>query len=438
MPQPALTVFLIIAAIAIVVVLIAVIVIALRAQRRRKLAQTLEKRRDDEVQYAFIVNPSKPQAEARRLHIQRFCEAKGLNRIRFYDTQLDKDGRVCALEALEDGADVVIAVGGDGTVRTVASAVSGTGHALGIIPIGTGNLFARNMGVPVDDIDAALTVATSHGSRLVDMGRLTLLDHPEDDHGHAFLIIAGIGFDALMIDDTDPELKKNISWLAYFVSGVKNLFAPKYKGNVTITSADGSTHSTRGLTFRTFMAGNCGQIPMFSLMPEASYDDGILDYEIIDTSGGLIGWANLFGDVLHQTITGKAQQSPLSTNSTVDQVQGVSAEITLERPVLAQVDGDMLPETKHIRFSVERQALCVRVPEAASEDTGILASNANMSATPTGKRAAGRTVERLGTVRNARNGLLNIGRYRKLSRPADSLRWSRAPHAGQDRRFRLP
>ena len=71
MPQPALTVFLIIAAIAIVVVLIAVIVIALRAQRRRKLAQTLEKRRNDEVQYAFIVNPSKPQAEARRLHIQR-------------------------------------------------------------------------------------------------------------------------------------------------------------------------------------------------------------------------------------------------------------------------------------------------------------------------------------------------------------------------------
>ena len=281
MPQPALTVFLIIAAIAIVVVLIAVIVIALRAQRRRKLAQTLEKRRDDEVQYAFIVNPSKPQAEARRLHIQRFCEAKGLNRIRFYDTQLDKDGRVCALEALEDGADVVIAVGGDGTVRTVASAVSGTGHALGIIPIGTGNLFARNMGVPVDDIDAALTVATSHGSRLVDMGRLTLLDHPEDDHGHAFLIIAGIGFDAAMIDDTNPELKANISWLAYFVGGVKNLFAPKFRGTLTVTSADGSTHTIKNLDFRTVMAGNCGQIPMFSLMPAASYDDGLLDFEII-------------------------------------------------------------------------------------------------------------------------------------------------------------
>lgn len=354
-----------------------------RAYKHRTLAEKLDKRDDDQVHYAFIVNPSKTQAEQRKQHIKEFCEAKHLTQIEFIETQLDKDGRACAFEALDHGADVVVAVGGDGTVRTVASALSGTGHALGIVPIGTGNLFARNMGIPVDDIDAALTVATSHGSRLVDVGRLTLLDDETTDHGHAFLIIAGIGFDALMIDDTDPELKKNISWLAYFVSGVKNLFAPKYKGNVTITSADGSTHSTRGLTFRTFMAGNCGQIPMFSLMPEASYDDGILDYEIIDTSGGLIGWANLFGDVLHQTITGKAQQSPLSTNSTVDQVQGVSAEITLERPVLAQVDGDMLPETKHIRFSVERQALCVRVPEAASEDTGILALNANMSATPT-------------------------------------------------------
>ena len=377
MPQPALTVFLIIAAIAIVVVLIAVIVIALRAQRRRKLAQTLEKRRDDEVQYAFIVNPSKPQAEARRLHIQRFCEAKGLNRIRFYDTQLDKDGRVCALEALEDGADVVIAVGGDGTVRTVASAGSGTGHALGIIPIGTGNLFARNMGVPVDDIDAALTVATSHGSRLVDMGRLTLLDHPEDDHGHAFLIIAGIGFDAAMIDDTNPELKANISWLAYFVGGVKNLFAPKFRGTLTVTSADGSTHTIKNLDFRTVMAGNCGQIPMFSLMPAASYDDGLLDFEIIDTTGGILGWANLFGDVVHQTIIGKPEQNPLSTNSTIEQVQGVSAEITLEKPAKAQVDGDMLPETRHIRFSVDHRALIVRVPDASALEKTAQAAASN-------------------------------------------------------------
>ncbi|MCH9276994.1 NAD(+)/NADH kinase [Bifidobacterium amazonense] len=364
----------VLAVVAGIVIIAAAAYFAVRASHRRRLAEQLDRRNDDQVHYAFIVNPSKPQAAERKKHIKQFCKAKGLTEIEFIETKLDKDGRACAKEALAHGADVVVAVGGDGTVRTVASAVSGTGHALGIIPIGTGNLFARNMGIPVDDIDAALSVATSHGSRHVDMGRLTLLDDPDTDHGHAFLIIAGIGFDALMIDDTDPELKKNISWLAYFVSGVKNLFAPKYHGSVTIRSADGSSHTIKGLAFRTFMAGNCGQIPFFSLMPDASYDDGILDFEIIDTSGGILGWANLFGDVVHQTITGKSGSSPLSTNSSIDNIQGVSAEIMLEKPALAQVDGDMLPATRHIRFDVERKALCVRVPEVDPDlsATGII------------------------------------------------------------------
>ncbi|OZG63145.1 DeoR family transcriptional regulator [Bifidobacterium lemurum] len=366
--------------IAVCIVVAAIGVVGVRLHRRRVLAASLDKRRDDEVHYAFIINPSKPQAEARRAHIERFCQAKGLTQVQFIETQLDKDGRACALEALDNGADVVVAVGGDGTVRTVASAVSGTGHALGIVPIGTGNLFARNMGIPIDDIDAALTVATSHGSRLVDMGRAMLLDRPGEDHGHAFLIIAGMGFDAAMIDDTDPELKKNISWLAYFVGGVKNLFAPKYRGSVTITRADGSSHTTRELTFRTLMAGNCGQIPVFSLMPNASFDDGLLDFELIDTTGGILGWANLFGDVLHQTITGRAEQNPLSTNSTVDQIQGVSAEVVLEKPALAQVDGDMLGETAHIRFSVEHQSLIVRVPESAAADKTAQNAQANATA----------------------------------------------------------
>ncbi len=363
MPRPFFITIIVVA----VLVVIAAIALMLRHYRRFRLAEVLDQRRDDDqIHYAFIINPSKPQAEECRRHIRRFCDERGLTQVQFIDTQLDKSGRECAQEALANGADVVVAVGGDGTVRTVASALSGSGHAMGIIPIGTGNLFARNMGIPVDDVETALIVATSHGSKMVDMGRLTILDHDDEDHGHAFLIIAGIGFDADMIDDTDPELKKNISWLAYFAGAVKHLFAPKYRGSVSITSADGTTHTRTKLTFRTLMAGNCGQIPGFSLMPEASYNDGLLDFELIDTSGGLIGWANLFGDVVHQTVTGKAQQSPLSTNSTIDQVQGVSAEVRLEKPALAEVDGDILRETRHLRFTVEKQALSVRVPNASN------------------------------------------------------------------------
>ena len=337
-------------------------VMLIRVGRRLHRFRELGKRDDDHVQYSFIINPSKPQADQNRRIIEEFCAKRSLTDIEFIETTLDKDGAACARQALDRGSDVVIAVGGDGTVRTVASVLSGTGHALGIVPAGTGNLFARNLGIPLDDIESALTVATSHGSRQVDVGRLTMLDH-DDDPPHAFLIIAGIGFDAVMIDDTDPTLKKNISWLAYFVSGFRHLFASKYHAHVTITSPDGNEHKKKDLEFRTFMAGNCGQIPGFTLMPNASYDDGVLDFEIIDTSGGLIGWANLFGDVVHQTITGKAKQSPLSTNSTIDQVQGVNARIELSKSVPVQVDGDVLGQSRHIEFTVEHQSLLVRVPE---------------------------------------------------------------------------
>ena len=134
-----------IAIIAGVIVLIVAVTFALRARRHKRLSQQLVKRNDDQVHYVFVVNPSKPQAAQRRAHIEQFCRDKGLTDVEFIDTQLDKDGRACAKEALANGADVVVAVGGDGTVRTVASAMSGTGHAMGIIPIGTGNLFARNM-----------------------------------------------------------------------------------------------------------------------------------------------------------------------------------------------------------------------------------------------------------------------------------------------------
>nr|WP_201737226.1 diacylglycerol kinase family protein [Bifidobacterium aemilianum] len=357
-------VIIVIAAAVIAGALVLVIAAALvsRTLRRRRRARAMQSRNDDQVHYAFIINPSKPQAAQHRRHIELYCHAHNLTQVEYIETQLDKDGRACAQEALAHGAQVLVAVGGDGTVRTVASALSGTGHPLGIIPIGTGNLFARNMGIPVDDMDTALAVATSHGSRMVDVGRLSLLDRPDDDHGHAFLIIAGIGFDALMIDDTDPELKKSISWLAYFASGSKHIFGGKYHARVTIENEDGSSRTIQRLTFRTFMAGNCGQIPIFSLMPNAVYDDGLLDFEIIDTTSGILGWAGLFADIVHQTITRKAQKSPISSSSTIDQLQGVSADIKLEKPALAEVDGDMLGETCHIRFTIEHKALCVRVP----------------------------------------------------------------------------
>ena len=372
MPQP---LIITLCVLAIVLAVAAATFMFWRVRKRQQLNAVVEQRDDDikKVSYAFIINPSKPQAAELRDRITSFCAGKGIDHF-FVDTQLDKDGNACAREAIARGASAVVAVGGDGTVRTVASAMAKfNGIPMGIVPIGTANLFARNMGIPVDDVEAALTVATSHGSRHVDMGRLCVLDSDEPDHDHGFLIVGGVGFDALMIDDTNPTLKKNISWLAYFASATKHLFSPKNRGDLTIIDPRGNTRTSTGLSFRTFMAGNCGQLPALSLMPEAVSDDGYLDFELIDTTGGIIGWANLFGDVVHQTITGRAKQSPFSTNSRIDQIKGSRAELHLERPALAQVDGDVLGETRHVAFSIEKQALCVRVPEVPAEPTGLMA-----------------------------------------------------------------
>ncbi|MCI1901801.1 MAG: diacylglycerol kinase [Bifidobacteriaceae bacterium] len=352
----------VIAAILAVIIVMLLIRLLVSARRRKLLTEQIRKRREDAVSYAFVINPSKPNAAKITQQILDFCKERGIEDPMVIETQLDKDGNACAREALEKGADVVVAAGGDGTVRTAASALAGTGHAFGIIPIGTANLFARNMDIPLNDVRAALQVAVSHGSRRVDMGRMALLDSNEPDHRHGFLIIAGVGFDAQMIDETDPNLKKNLGWVAYFFGGVKHLLGKKNRADITIEQSDGTRSTIDNVAFRTFMAGNCGQIPGFSLMPEADYGDGLLDFELMDTNGGLIGWASLFGDVVHQTVTRKSGQNPLSVNSTIEQVQGSRAELVLSRPTLAEVDGDLLGETRHIELTVDQKALLVRVP----------------------------------------------------------------------------
>lgn len=365
-----------VAAIIVLVVLIVLGIIAsIRKERRQQeLAQTVERLSDDHITYAFIINPSKPEAERTRLYIKDYCSIHGIENPLFIDTQLDKDGRACAEEALSMGADVVIAVGGDGTVRTVASAMAYSTHAFGIIPIGTGNLFARNMGIPVDNIEVALSVATSHGSRRVDMGRMSLLDSAEPEHEHGFLVIAGAGFDANMINDTNPELKANISWFAYFVAAFKHLFGKKSRGTILIRTASGAQHTVDNVQFRTIMAGNCGNIPGFTLMPDAQFDDGILDIETIDTRSGILGWMSLLWDVIHKTVTRSSKQSPFATHATVRQYQGISAEVILNKPVLAEVDGDILSQSNHFLFTVDRKALLVRAPQLGSsaEVTGSL------------------------------------------------------------------
>lgn len=343
----------------------ALIVRAVRSKQRwDALVRTIDNRPRDRSEYALILNPSKNNAQQIEQQILDFFDENHLSRPIVIETRIDKDGKACAQEAIDRGARVIMAAGGDGTVRTVAEAVAGTDQCLAVLPIGTANLFARNLGIPAD-LTEALKIAVSHGSRRVDMGWMDVTGKDGEVSRHGTLLMSGIGFDAKMMEVTPAQLKSRLGWFAYVISSINHLFDRKERADITITQADGSIRSVQNVSFRTFLIGNCGTVPVVSLMPAARYDDGILDFELIDTRHGLLGWMNLSNDVLYQTAIHRPSKRPWSHGSTLAQAQGTRAVIDLKHRALAEVDGDLLGRTRHVEVTVDRQALDVRVPDVA-------------------------------------------------------------------------
>lgn len=159
---------------------------------------------------AVVLNPTKAGTGAAAAAVLHVCAEAGIPAPLIFETTPEDAGRDAALRALEAGCDLVIAAGGDGTVRAVAeSLVHGTA-SLGIIPLGTGNLLARNLEIPLDDPLAAAFDAVTGAVRLIDTGLIELEQTDGKRVEHTFLVIAGIGSDADIMDDTDEGLKAKV------------------------------------------------------------------------------------------------------------------------------------------------------------------------------------------------------------------------------------
>src|SRR6478752_855574 len=263
---------------------------------------------------AFVANPSKSDVPALKAAILRNRRAQGYAEPLWYETTIEDPGVGQTRAAVAAGADVVVAIGGDGTVRAVAEALVGTGVPMGLVPLGTGNLLARNLDLPLSDPLGAMRIALEGRDRTIDVGWLRVLrwesdiddavtdavdDLPDEEdlpRDHIFLVIAGLGFDAAMVADTDPNLKAKMGWIAYFVAGIKHLRGDRTRMHVRV---DGDRATTTRL--RSILVGNCGKLPGgLTLLPDAQLDDGWLDLAAIDARGGIAGWAQLFGEVVLQ------------------------------------------------------------------------------------------------------------------------------------------
>ncbi len=325
---------------------------------------------------AFIANPSKPDVAAARGEILRAAAEIGLTTPLWLETTVEDPGVGQAREAVRRGADVVVAVGGDGTVRAVAEALAGTTVAMGIVPVGTGNLLARNLDLPLGDPAAALRIALEGSDRAIDVGWLRVLRDgsveddvtaaavrippptPEASRDHIFLVIAGVGFDAAMIADTDDDLKARVGWIAYFVSGVRHLHGRRLRVTVRLDDAPPET-----LRLRSLLVGNCGRLPGgLTLLPDALIDDGWLDVAAIDTRGGVAGWAQLFGEVVLQGVGVRTELPAKIGRIDHTRARKIHARFSSTEPV--QVDGDIIGRARDVEARVEEGALVVRVARA--------------------------------------------------------------------------
>ncbi len=315
---------------------------------------------------AVVVNPSKEGADELVETVKRVCEDAALPAPLFYETTVEEPGGPQARAAVAAGADVVVAAGGDGTVRAVASAMAGSDVPMAIIPVGTGNLLARNLDLPLTSVEEGMAVVLGGRDRHIDVGwaRVTETDvgldgEPRPDAAtlgdtQMFLVIAGLGFDAAMVADADDSLKRRIGWVAYFLAGVRHLHGRRIRATVTLD--DGEPATTR---LRSIMVGNCGRLPGgVTLLPDAEIDDGVLDVAAIDTRGGLAGWAQLLGEVVMQ---GAGLRNDLPGKiGRIDHARARRTVIRVESGEHAQVDGDPMGRLLELETWVDPGALLVR------------------------------------------------------------------------------
>jgi diacylglycerol kinase (ATP) len=247
--------------------------------------------------------------------------------------------------ALDAGAELIFAWGGDGMVQRCVDVVAGTEAALAIVPAGTANLLASNLGIP-KDVEAAVEVGLS-GERLkLDVGRV---------NGEGFAVMAGAGFDARMIADADGRLKERLGRAAYLVSGAKNLRARPFGARIKVDGAEWFRGEASCI-----LLGNVGKLfGGVEVFAEARPDDGRLALGVV-TADGVVQWLR----TLARAALGTASESPYARTTTARIVR-----IKLDRKVRYQLDGGERTKVKSLRIVVEPGAVevCVpRAPDAAS------------------------------------------------------------------------
>ncbi|GAA1821214.1 diacylglycerol/lipid kinase family protein [Nesterenkonia flava] len=349
----------------IAVLLVIVVRLAVVAQHQRSRIAELEHsievasavaahpKKPEERLVGVVVNVTKDDADEVVRLVHTSCSQAGMPAPLIMASSAEDPGYLMTQRAVEAGADVVIAAGGDGTVRAVAATLAGSEVALGVVPLGTGNLFARNIGLPYQDLEACVDEAIHGQSHRVDTLHLRLQRPGGRTDEEVSLVIAGGGLDAEVMEDTRDVLKQRAGWLAYGEAGLRHVMGARK--SVTVRLDDGEPATFR---VRSVLLANCGSLQAgMVLVPSAKFDDGHMD-TVLFTPRHALDWAR----ILAKTALRFSSDIPVMKVR-----QARTTRVTMAEPMPFQIDGDPVGEVTAVHAEVVPGTLVVHGVKRAVE-----------------------------------------------------------------------
>ncbi len=293
---------------------------------------------------AVVLNPAKVGDAGQFVAmVDQMAAESGFADVAWYQTTIEDPGVGQAHAAAVDGADLVVICGGDGTVRTVCEELAGTGIPVGIVPAGTGNLLARNLDLPLY-LRAAVDVGLNGQDRAIDMVRVSG-DRMADS---TFLVMAGMGFDAAIMEGVNEDFKAKVGWLAYVFSAFRSLMFPAVRVEVSIDGGRFTRHRAR-----TIVIGNVGFLQAgMPLIPDALIDDGELDVVLLYPRR-FLSWLPLAVRVLSRN---------KRTDELITRMRGREVVVRAAVETPRQLDGDLIEPGKELHAECVHGRLLVRVP----------------------------------------------------------------------------
>jgi len=281
----------------------------------------------------------------------------------YLKTAADETGGVQALRAIAQKATHIVVIGGDGTVRSVLEEVakSGANVSVGIVPIGTGNVLARNLNLPLTDMELQIQRALFGIAHPIDLGLAKMIMADGKRVEMHFAVMAGLGLDAKIMLHTDAARKRRIGWVAYIEGGLKML-PIRYES--LLVSVD--NREARQLKVVTLLIGNVGWLPgRLSMMPDAAMDDGKLDVAAIGPRR-FWNWIDFWSrvtvgnNIVRTSRVGKQLLDATANIKTMENMSGFKIRVAPAADTELQLDGDVIGKISEVEFEAKPRAVVIR------------------------------------------------------------------------------